>query len=183
MYYMKYFFVCNSYLKTGGGSPFIPFSLKYQIKNPCQIGLLCHLYCRKIFVTIVLHERLPRLKSSFCSLPSKLALRLQNLTFWANTICICLSDFAKCTFFFLVYWVIVAYTWLVKLPKFPRRDEVSWVLFLMSIDCKNEIFACDQLVCSCVLASVQASVQHFKCSNIPYTLSDISCFSQKLKFV
>ena len=51
-----------------------------------KVGLLCHLYCRKIFVTIVLHERLPRLKSSFCSLPSKLALRLQNLTFWANTI-------------------------------------------------------------------------------------------------
>ena len=128
MYYMKYLFVCNSYLKTSGGSPFIFFSIKDQIKNPCQlcvqvqkkIGLLCHLYCRKIFVTIVLHERLPRLKSSFCSLPSKLALRLQNLTFWANTICICLSDFAKCTFFFLVYWVIVAYTWLVKLLKFPR---------------------------------------------------------------
>ena len=40
---------------------------------------------------------------------------------------ICLSDFAKCTFFFLayIYWVIVAYTWLVKLPKFSRWYELS----------------------------------------------------------
>ena len=39
--YMKYLFVCNSYLKTDGGSPFILFSLKDQIKNPCYTANVC----------------------------------------------------------------------------------------------------------------------------------------------
>ena len=99
----------------------------------------------------------------------KTSLEVTKLNFLGKHNTICLSDFAKCTFFFLVYWVIVAYTWLVKLPKFPRWDEVSWVLFLMSIDCKNEIFSCNQLVCSCVLASVQHNkVNIHNCNNLKH---------------